>query len=88
MLRPLPSSATCINNLPANEKQRYVMTSSLRQYIAGYTVAILQDILSQNFRCDPMGCRVTFASALECMFVLYQAFHCGLVALYCCESNI
>ena len=41
-----PAAASCINSLPAayihlstNGKQRYVMTSGFRQYIAGYTVA-------------------------------------------------
>ena len=48
------------NQMPANEKQRYVMTSDLRQYIAEYTVA--------NFWHYPIRRRVTYASALECPF--------------------
>ena len=43
--------------MPANEKQRYVITSDLRQYIAEYTVA--------NFWRYPLRRRVTYASALE-----------------------
>ena len=43
--------------MPANEKQRYVMTSDLRRYIAEYTIA--------NFLRYPIRRRVTYASALE-----------------------
>ena len=37
-IKPL---ASCIYSLSTNEKRRYVMTSGLRQFIAGYTVANL-----------------------------------------------
>ena len=48
--------------MPANEKRRYVMTSDLRQYIAEYTVA--------NFWRYPIRRRVTYATALEFLFVV------------------
>ena len=44
-------------HLSTNEKRRYIMTSSLRQYIAGYTVA--------NLWHYPISRRVALASALE-----------------------
>ena len=43
--------------LSTNEKWRYLMTSGLRQYIAGYTVA--------NLWRYPIRRRVTYASALK-----------------------
>ena len=48
------------NQVPANGKRRYVMTSDFRQYIAEYTVA--------NFWRYPIRRRVTYASALEYIF--------------------
>ena len=50
--------------MPANEKRRYVMTSDLRQYIAEYTVA--------NFWRYPIRRRVTYASALELVFIVFN----------------
>ena len=47
-------------NLSTNEKRRYVMTSGLWQYIAGYTVA--------NLCGYPIRRCVAFASALEYTF--------------------
>ena len=32
-------TVSCVNQMSANEKRRYVMTSDFRQYIAEYTVA-------------------------------------------------
>ena len=49
--------------MPTNEKQRYVMTLDLRQYIAEYTVA--------NFWRYPIRRRVTYASALEIRLVCW-----------------
>ena len=38
-LHKATSAVSCIKQMPANEKQRYVMTLNFRQYIAEYTVA-------------------------------------------------
>ena len=64
MLRLRPAATSCNISSPAayihfstNEKRRYVITSSLRQFITGNRVANLFRYLIER--------RVAFASALE-----------------------
>ena len=67
-----PASSGCqlhIFVVSTNEKRRYVMSSSLRQFIAGYAVAILWHY--------PIRCRVAFANALELEDTCIQNFHLG-----------